>query len=524
MRLRDWVIGGAIALALASPVDARTLRWADQHDALTLDPHGQNERITNTVLQQIYEPLIRRRADLVKEPGLATDWKAITPTTWEFKIRANVKFHDGGAFSADDVVFSLNRARQPTSDYQPPLAGIRDIKAIDALTVQIVTDSPNPVLPDQLTGIFIMSKAWAETNNVARPQDFRNKEETFAVINANGTGPFILQAREVGIKTVLVKNAAWWGLAQDPHNVDELVIVPIKEPAARANALLAGEIDVVTNLAAADAARVQQAAGFKLQQAAQVRTIFLGFDVASAELKYSNVKGRNPFADQRVRQAVYQAIDVNAIKAKAMQGFAQPAGLLIAPGVIGYTAELDKRPPFDGGAAKKLMADAGYGNGFEVTLDCPIERYENDEAICRALAAMLEPIGIKVTLDLRARGHYFPKLQKRDTSFYLMGWSVPNLDSHYVLSSLLQSSDGRNGNWNFTGYSNPSLDRLISELAGEMELGKRNKLIGDAWKTVNAEMIYLPLHHQMIIWAMSDKLTLPITATDIAQFRWARMR
>jgi peptide/nickel transport system substrate-binding protein len=272
-------------------------------------------------------------------------------------------------------------------------------------------------------------------------------------------------------------------------------------------------------------ARVKQTAGLKTLETAQIRSIFLGLDVGSPELKYSDVKGKNPFADARVREAMYKAIDINAIKTKVMRNFAAPAGIITANGVAGWTRDLDARQPFDLAGAKKLMADAGYPNGFKVTLDCPNDRYNNDEAICQAAVGMLSQIGIQIDLQARSKTLHFPKLQKKDSSFYLLGWGVPTLDSHYVFSFLYQTNDGKkNGGWNYTGFSDAKLDGLTVSMSQETDIEKRDGLIAEAWKIARASNAYLPLHHQVIVWSMSDKVDMPIFPNDSPYFKYATMK
>ena len=361
----------AAALCAASLAEAKTLRWASQGDALTLDPHSQNEGPTTAMNNHVYEALISRDPSLAKVPGLALSWQTIASDVWEYKLRPDVKFSDGTPFTADDVVFSYNRALAPSSDFKAYISSIKEVKAIDPLTVHIITDGPNPILPDYTTAILIMSKAWSEKHNVTKPQSFKDKEETFAVRNAMGTGPYTVKQRDPDVRTVLAKNPTYWGAKDFPNYPDELVYTPIKEPATRVAALISGQVDFVLDAPLQDIARIKQTPGLKTEETAQVRSIFLGLDMGSAELKYSDVKGKNPFADKRVRQAMYQAIDINAIKAKVMRNFSAPAGLTTAPGVHGYTKALDERLKYDVAGAKKLMADAGYPNGFGVDARLP---------------------------------------------------------------------------------------------------------------------------------------------------------
>ncbi len=516
----------AAALCTISVADAKTIRWASQGDALTLDPHAQNEGPTTAMNIHVYDPLIQRNSSLEKYPGLALSWKTIAADTWEFKLRPDVKFSDGTPFTADDVVFSYQRALSPTSDFRSYISSIKEVKALDPLTVHIVTNGPNPILPDYTTSILIMSKKWSETHNVTKPQSFKDKEETFAVRNAMGTGPFMVKQRDPDVRTVLVKNPNYWDAKTFPAYADEIAYTPIKEPATRVAALISGQVDFVLDAPLQDIARIKQTGGLKTLETAQVRSIFLGLDIGSPELKYSDVKGKNPFADKRVRQAMYQAIDENAIKAKVMRNFAAPAGIVTSPGVHGHTPQLDQRLKFDVIAAKALMAQAGYPNGFGVTLDCPNDRYNNDEQICQAVVGMLSQIGIKVELQARSKTLHFPKAQKKDTSFYMVGWGVPTLDSHYVFTFLYQTNDPAKkvGSWNYTGYSNAKLDTLIDGMLVEVDPAKRDKMIADAWAIAKEDIVYLPLHHQVIVWSMTDKIDMPIFANDSPNFKYAKMK
>lgn len=524
MILRSLLSGVALAatLAFAAPADAKnTLRWASQGDALTLDPHAQNEGPTNTLnVYNVMEPLVRSDAELKLEPALAESWRIVEPTVWEFKLRQGVKFHDGDTFDADDVIFSIGRAKSANSDFKNQISSIKEVKKVDDHTVHIVTNGPNPILPNQLVTIAMMSKEWAEKHNVTEVQDYKNKQETYAVRNANGTGPFKVQLREPDVRTILVKNEDWWGLKQWPTNVDEIVYTPIANQATRVAALLSGELDFVLDPPVQDIGRIKAAPGLKTLNTPQNRTIFLGMDVASPELRSSDVKGKNPFSDPKVRQAVYQAIDIKAIQQKVMRGDSAPAGIITPSFVNGWTEELDQRLPFDPEASKKLLAEAGYPNGFEVRLDCPNDRYINDEAICQAVVGMLGKVGIKVALDAQTKSLHFPKLQRRESDFYMLGWGVPTQDSHYVFNFLYHTK----GTWNATGYSNPELDELIQAMDSEIDIEKRNQIIAKAWEIAKNDMVYVPLHHQVITWAMKDRVDMPIIANDSPQFRYATVK
>ena len=521
-------IGGmlavATAMAAATAQAENVLRWSSQGDALTLDPHSQNEGPTTVTNQQMYDALVQRDWELKLHPALATEWKPLDSNTWEFKLRQGVKFHDGSDFTADDVVFSLKRAKAKTSDFKGYVNSITDVVKVDDFTVHVRTQAANPILPSQLNSVRIMSKAWSVANTVVEPQDYADNEETFAVRNTNGTGPFVLELREPDVQTVMVKNENYWDLTDYPHNVDKIIYRPVQSNPTRVAALLSGELDFLLDPPVQDLGRIKATPGLTLKQVAQIRTIFLGMDQASDELKYADVKGANPFSDKRVRQAMYQAIDIETIKKKVMRGLSFPAGIVTSPGVHGYTEALDKRLPYDVDRAKALMAEAGYEDGFGVTLDCPNNRYVNDEAICQAVVPMLAQIGIKVDLAARPKSVHFKRLQQRDTSFYMLGWGVPTLDSHYVFEYLAHTTDGKRGSWNFTGFSNSRMDEVTEKMLSEVDQEKRDQLVAEAWDILKGDIAYLPLHHQVISWAMSDKLDLPIVANDSPNFKWARFK
>ena len=498
----------AIAVALifvAAPVDAKTLRWSSAGDILTLDPHAQDENLVNGFLSQIYESLVGRDKQMKVVPALALSWSNPQPTVWRFRLRPNVKFHDGTPFSADDVVFSIERALAPTSNFKSYMQSITGAKRVDDLTVDIELSAPNPALLQNLTGVRIMSRAWAEKNKVMKPQNFVEKEETYSSRNTNGTGPYMLVSREPDVKTVVKENPNWWGKREG--NVTEAVYLPIKSAATRAAALLSGEVDFVLDPPPQDVPRLKSTAGIKVVEGNEVRTIFLGFDQYRDELLYSNVKGKNPFKDVRVRRAVYQAIDIEAIKTKVMRGLSIPTGLMLAPQVDGYDKALDKRLPLDREQAKKLLAEAGYPSGFEVTLDCPNNRYINDEQICQAVVAMLAQVNITAKLNAMPRATYFPKIQKNDTSFYMLGWGVTTFDAHYGLNPLAHTvTPAGDGSYNLGRYSNPKMDQLLDQIRIEMDPAKRHKLIADALVLHNSDVVHAPLHFQVIPWAMRSNI------------------
>jgi len=520
MRLKfsALMLGAAMAL-VATAADARAVKWARAADALTLDPHGQNEGPTIAFNGQVYEALITRDNANKLVPALATSWKLVDPTTWEFKLRQNVKFHNGDAFTADDVVFSFQRALQPTSDYKGYLANTKEVVKVDDHTVQLKTNGPNPLVADNLTTVYIMSKKWAEANNATKPQDFKNKEENFAVRNANGTGPFVLVSREPDVKTVVKRNDAYWGRGEAPLEITELTLTTIKQDATRVAALLSGEVDVVQDVPVQDIERLKSSPNLRVTEGPENRSIFFGFDVGSKELASSDVKGKNPFADVRVRQAVNVAINRQAIQRVVMRGQSVPAGSIVGPFVNGYKKEYDNVGQPDVGKAKGLLAAAGYPNGFSVSLHCPNDRYLNDEAICQASVGMLGQIGIKLNLLSQSKSLHFPALQNLKSDFYLLGWGVPTYDSDYIFSYLYHTREGTRGGWNATRYSNPEADKLIQSLSNETDLPKRNATITQIWDKLLADQVYVAIHHQMLAHAMKNDINVPVRPDNIIFFK-----
>jgi peptide/nickel transport system substrate-binding protein len=513
----------AVLCLMASALDARPIRWARSQDALTLDPYGQNEGPTHNLMHLLYEPLVDRdlkSGSLV--PTLAVSWRVTDdPTIWEFKLRPDVTFHNGDPFSADDVVFSFARVLQPTSDLRGTISFIDKAEKVDDLTVRIKTKGPNAILPATLINIYMMDKRWCEANNTVTVQDYKNKKDNFAVRNANGTGPYRLVSREQDVRTVLRRNEDYWGKGQFALGVEEISYLTVKADATRVAALLSGDVDLVQDVPTQDIDRLQKTPGVKVNIGPENRTIFLGMDVASPELKTSDVKGRNPFADRQVRQAMNMAIDREAIKRAVMRNQAVPAGIVMPPFVNGYTKELDIIPAVDLPAARSLLAEAGFPGGFSVTLHCPNDRYVNDERICQAVASMLAKIGIRVSLVAQPKGQHFTLILKTppETEFYMLGWGVPTYDTHYVVSALYQTRSGMDGTFNATGYSNPELDKMIDSLAALTDQARRNAMIAKIWAILQAETIYIPLHHQTLAYAMKDGWNIPTSPQDRIDMR-----
>ncbi len=497
---------------------AQTIRIANQGDALSMDPHSLNESLQLSTTSNVYEPLVGRNKDLSLAPALATAWKQTAPTVWRFELRKGVQFHDGTPFTADDVVFSFARMKGDGSDMKATNSDVKEVRKIDDHTVEIETFAPQPILPDVITTSYMMSKKWCEANQAVTPVDRRKGIENAASFRANGTGPYRLRERQPGVRTVFVRNGAYWGKIEG--NAAEVIFTPIGNDSTRVAALLSEEVDVMEPIPVQDIERVNSNPGTRAVTGPELRTIFLGMDQKRDELLYSSVKGKNPFKDKRVRQAFYQAIDIDGIKKTVMRGASNPSALMVGPGINGFDASV-KRLPYDPAAAKKLMADAGYPDGFEVAMNCPNDRYVNDGRICQAVAANLARINVKIKLLAETKGTYFPKVLRRDTSFYMLGWTPTTYDAHNALVALMVCVDDKGaGQFNLGAYCNPKVDELAQKIQAETDKTKRNAMIKEAFELHSADIGHLPLHQQALAWGVSKKVKLVQLADNFMPFKW----
>ncbi len=500
--------GVALLLCIAS-ASAKTLRWSNDQDVFSLDPYARQETFLLSFDSNIYEPLVRRGRDLRIEPALAVRWHQEAPDRWRFELRHGVQFQDGTPFTAADVVFSFTRARAPTSQIANALASIRSVDRIDDHAVDITTNLPDPILPEELPLWDIMSAKWCAEYDAVEPARAQASQESYASDHADGTGPFMVEQRQPEKLTVLVPNPHWWDEPQ--HNLDRVEFRPMTGTAG-VTALLGGKLDMLYFVPPQSIDRIARAKGARIVQGPELRTIMLGFNYRLDQLVDSDVKGANPFRDHRVRQAFYQAIDETTIKDKVMRGFATPTGLLVGPGINGFDPSLNQRLAYDPAAAKALLAQAGYPRGFSVGMDCPNDRYLNDEAICDLVVAMLAKIGVKIRLNAQTRGKFFAKLMSgsQGSNFYLLGWLLDTYDALDALVNLAATPDkqAHRGDANFGGFSDPALDRLVAEISNETDSGKRLDLLRKALVQVKQDIAYIPLHQQDLVWAVRDNMEL----------------
>jgi peptide/nickel transport system substrate-binding protein len=517
----------ACALLVAAPPDAlgapsRTLRYAGQGDVLDLDPHGANEDQTGSIRGAIYEGLLSLSWDLSVHPALAVDWTQPSPTTWRFRLRRGVKFHDGTPFTAADVVYSFRRVTRGNADMASHVATVKEVVAVDDLTVDVVTRGPDPILLRRLPYFFVISKAWAERNGAGDPPG-RFATESPTARRANGTGPFRLVERVPDTRIALEANPDWWGNATREHNLDRIVYRPIASSATRVAALLSREVDLIYPLPPQDRARVEASPGFRAMERPDVRTIFLGFDHHRDESLDMPGSGKNPFKDVRVRRAVSMSVDVDAIHRKVMRGSSRPTGLLVGPGISGYDASLDVRPRLDPEGARRLLAEAGWPGGFPVTLDCTNDRYANDEAICQALVPMLARVGIRASPNIQTKNKIFEKIRAHQTSLYMMGWVPGTTDVHDALWNLALSREAGSGSWNCGRYRHDRLEDLARAMTVEMDPARRQRLASDAMRILQEDVAYVPLHQQTVAWAGRDGVDVRLPADGSPRPRFFRL-
>jgi peptide/nickel transport system substrate-binding protein len=517
---------GTCLVGLGRNAEADTFRFAFQGPLSTLDPYTLNETFTLGVMGNVMEGLIKRGPELEIIPGLAERWEVIEPTRWRFHLRRGVKFHNGNDFNADDVVFSVERVLAPASDLKTRLPADVRVEKVDEHTVDFLLTGPNPNLHYEWDTWYIFDKEWSEANNTVSPSSASDVNPNYAALHANGTGPFMVASHQVGVRTTFKPNPDWWGTPE--HNLTEVVFTQIASDPTRVAALLSGEVDMIDPVPIQDLSRVERHTGTRVKSGPELRTIFLGFNASDDELGSSNIKGKNPFKDPNVRKAFYQAIDMEAIKSRVMRDQSVPSALLISP-LLYERADEFQRHPFDPDAARKLLADAGYPDGFELTMDCPNDRYVNDEAICQAVVSFLARVGIKVNLLAQTKTKYFAKVLASggfDTDFYLLGWTPSGFDSLNVITNVAGCRDetGRGGPFNLGGYCNPRVDEIAAQIRVEIDPEQRNQLIFDVFSILHEEVSHIPLHQQTLAWGLSDRVEMVQRADNQILFYWVQMR
>ncbi len=523
--MKGWLAAIIVAACLPAVGAPKVLRFASQQDPQTVDPHAANLLVSARLTQQIYDTLVFRDKAWKPTAWLAESWTQVSPTVWRFKLRDGVKFHDGTPLTADDVVFSVGRALSSTSQMRTAIEGVTGSRAVDALTVELTLREPNAALLQHLTQFRIMSRAWAVKHRAEKPQDYKNKEDTYAARHANGSGPFILREFTPDVRVVLVRNKDWWGHRAGlfEGNLDEVVMLPIASAATRLAALLSGEVDLVIDPPNQDVARLRANPELRIVEGPEMRVQYLAFDLHRDELLHGSERKRNPFKDPRVRLAVAHAIDYDAIRQKVMRGLSKPIGSIIPDLIAGYHPDGDKLVAYDRERARKLLAEAGYGNGFEVTLDCGNNQPAAD--ICQAVSAMLAQVGVRARPNIMPQTTFFPKIEKYDTSFYLLSWGGGvTSDALYTLNALLHSVGPKGeGDFNMGRWSNPEMDRLVDEIKVQVDPAKRGEAIRKALVLVNAERPVVPIHQQLLPWVMRKNVDAWFSPVNTVYFYRVKM-
>jgi peptide/nickel transport system substrate-binding protein len=517
-----------LVLALVLPLAAasqggKTLRYASAFDPQTMDPHALALLYQSRVVTQIYESLVNRGKDFKLEPSLATSWEMSGPTTWRFKLRPGVTFHDGTPFTADDAVFSIERALDKASQRRNQMLGISGARKVDAGTIEIATAQPDAVLPEKLYVVAMMSKAWCDQHGVAKPQDYNAKQETYAVRNANGTGPYALVRYEADVRTTLRAYDKWWGkgTSSGGGNVDEVHYQVIQSDGTRLAALQSGQVDFVIDPPFQDLVRLKADKSLKVSEVDAIATQYLALDQHSAELAGSDVKGKNPFKDLRVRRALQLAIDTDLIVKQVLRGEGKVTGSFVSPLVDGWLPEFEQRPKADAAAARALLKEAGYESGFSVQMDCVNVAWR--AAVCQAAASMLEKVSIRANFTALPSSVFFPKLSQGTGSLIEFGWS-PTSDPWNIFQSLVRTNDGlTSGAFNAGRYSNPKLDALIVAIRVEPDLAKRRAMVGDALRIINADLPLIPLYRPQLNWVMRPGIEAVQWPSDLLELRWVTM-
>ena len=521
--MRSRLMMAVMAAALSLPASAAEFKWANNGDVRAMDPYTLNETVQNSLLSNIYEGLVRRNKQLQVEPALATSWEKLSNTVWRFHLRPGVKWQDGTPFTASDVVFTFKRIESKSSQLADTVASVKEIRKIDDLTVEIETKGPDPLLLSELVSMVVMSEAWCNANNSQEPAIVGTNENA-ALRSAMGTGPFRLVSREADRRTIMEKNPTWWDKAE--HNLDRFEFDVIASDPTRVAALLSGEVDMIYSVPIQDMQRIAADPKLKLIQGPELRTIYLGMDQSRDELLKSSVKGKNPLKDKRVREAFTLAIDEDLITKVVMRGQARPTYELFGEGNGGFNAALNKRPKADPAKAKALLAEAGYPNGFSITLDCPNDRYVNDEAICTAIASMMAKVGVKVEVYARTKTKFFAEVgyPRYETSFYLLGWTPDTYDAHNALKQLIETRGVNGGGLgNDGGYSNKDVDADIEAMATELDPVKRQAEVDDAMRRVQEDYGSIPLHQQTIVWAAKKNVDIVQPADNRIFMRWVNI-
>ncbi|WP_425097946.1 ABC transporter substrate-binding protein [Tropicibacter sp. S64] len=489
--LKSCVAASALAIALAAPAYAEvTLNVAYDADPVSLDPYEQLSGGTLQLSHMTFDPLVRWTQDLQFEPRLATEWEQVDDTTMRFKLREGVKFHSGNEMTAKDFVWTFDRVKE-SPDFKGIFAPFTGITAVDDYTIEVKTAEPYPLVLHTMTYMFPMDSAFYEGTT----EDGKDKSEivkhgdSFASRNISGTGPFTVTAREQGVKVEFERNPNYWD-TESKGNVDHIVLTPIKEDPTRVAALLSGDVDFIAPVPPTDLKRIEDAEGVNL-------ITMPGTRIITFQMNQNRVEA---FKDPKVRLAIDYAVNNAGIVDRIMRGFATVGAQASPEGYAGYSADIT--PRFDVEKAKALMAEAGYADGFSITMLAPNNRYVNDDKIAQAVASMLSQINIKVDLQTMPKAQYWPAFDERAADMMMIGWHSDTEDSanfHQFLTACPNPDNG-NGQYNSGNYCNPEADALMDKANAETDPEARAKMLQDLEKILYDEAAFIPLHWQDLAW------------------------
>lgn len=475
-----------VMLFFAMTIQAKTLKMAYDADPVSLDPHEQLSGGTLQLSHMVFDPLVRWTQDLQFEPRIAKSWERINETIVRFYLRKDVKFHSGNPLTADDVIWTFNRLKL-SPDFKGIFVPFLAMKKVDNYTVDIITDGPFPLVLHNVTYIFPMdSKFYTGLDANGNHKDVIIKHgDSFASSNVSGTGPYTIVSREQGIKVEFARFKGYWDKSSK-GNVDKIILTPIKEGPTRVAALLSGDVDFIAPVPPTDLARVKE------NKTTNLVTID-GARIITFQLNQNRIEA---FKNLKVRQAIVYAVNNDAIVKKVMKGFGTTAAQMSPKGYLGYNPDL--KPRFNLKKAKSLMKEAGYENGFSVTMMAPNNRYVNDFKIAEAVASMLAKIKIKVSLTTLPKAQYWPKFDERAADIMMLGWASDTQDSanFYEFLAMTPNSETGRGQYNSGNYSNAEVDKLTLQTLKETDDQKRKATLQKIEKILYEDAAFVPLHWQ----------------------------
>jgi len=491
--MKKVIVGLATAALLCSVVNAKTVNIGVSNGAQSMDPYFINNDDTNSILSNVFDPLITFDKDLNTKADLAVSWTNPKPDEWVFKLRKGVKFHNGNTFNADDVIFSYDRVRNwDKSKFKSKVNMIKSVSKVDDYTVKMITTKPYPIFLRQLTYVNILDK-----------ETVTGKTDQWVGLNPVGTGPYKLDSWSKGDSIKMSANNSYW---KGKPTYDKAIFKPLTNDATRVAAILSGAVDVINKVPAIDVTKVKSNSRVDFFMVPSLRTTYIHMDQHRETSPFiKSPTGKNPLKDIRVRQAFSYAINRESITKYIMKGFAITANQLNASTINGYD---DTLKPFEFNAekAKELLKEAGYPNGFEIQLDCL--NTGTYPKVAQAIASGLTRIGIKVKVNATPGSSFFAKMAKRETSFSLIGWASGSGDASSFLDSIVHSVDVKKGygQYNWGSFSNAKADALIEKSASTMDPKLRLTQLKEIQKIALDQSAYLPLNYSVNLYAASKKV------------------